>query len=89
MSRGWWKGWSREQLQAAALFGVATALMNTFFYLGLESTDLAKSVTIEFIGPITVAAIATRSARNAVALLLAAAAWSCSAAARSPTTPPG
>jgi len=72
VSRGWWKGWSREQLQAAALFGVATALMNTFFYLGLESTDLAKSVTIEFIGPITVAAIATRSARNAVALLLAA-----------------
>ena len=72
VSRGWWKGWSREQLMAAALFGVATALMNTFFYLGLESTDLAKSVTIEFIGPITVAAIATRSARNATALLLAA-----------------
>lgn len=72
VSRGWWKGWSREQLQAAALFGVATALMNTFFYLGLESTDLAKSVTIEFIGPITVAAIATRSTRNAIALLLAA-----------------
>ncbi len=73
VSRGWWSGWSRPQLLAAALFGVATALMNTFFYLGLDSTDLAKSVTIEFIGPITVAAIATRSARNAVALVSAAA----------------
>jgi inner membrane transporter RhtA len=72
VSRGWWKGWSRDQLMAAALFGVATALMNTFFYLGLDSTDLAKSVTIEFIGPITVAALATRSTRNAIALLLAA-----------------
>ncbi len=73
VSRGWWSGWSRPQLLAAALFGVATALMNTFFYLGLDSTDLAKSVTIEFIGPITVAAIATRSARNAIALVSAAA----------------
>ncbi len=73
VSRRWWRGWSRDQLLAAALFGVATSLMNTFFYLGLDSTDLAKSVTIEFIGPITVAAVATRSARNAVALLLATA----------------
>ncbi|MGI9645249.1 MAG: EamA family transporter [Ilumatobacteraceae bacterium] len=72
VSRRWWKGWTRDQLVAAALFGIATALMNTFFYLGLARVDLGKSVTIEFIGPIAVAAIATRSRRNAVALLFAA-----------------
>ena len=57
---------------AAAVFGIATALMNTFFFMGLARTDLGKSVAIEFIGPIAVAAAMTRTARNAEALLLAA-----------------
>ena len=61
VSRRWWQGWTRDQLVAAALFGIATALMNTFFYLGLERIDLGKSVTIEFIGPIAVAAIQVSS----------------------------
>jgi inner membrane transporter RhtA len=46
--------------------------MNTFFFLGLARTDLGKSVAIEFIGPIAVAAAMTRTARNGVALALAA-----------------
>jgi inner membrane transporter RhtA len=71
VSRGWRSGWTRRQLAAAGLFGVATALMNIFFYLGIDRIDLGKAVTIEFIGPITVAAIATRSVRNAIALLFA------------------
>ena len=71
VSRGWRSGWTREQLVAAGLFGVATALMNTFFYLAIDRIDLGKAVTIEFIGPIAVAAVATRSARNALALLFA------------------
>ena len=71
VSRGWWTGWTRRQLVAAGVFGVATALMNTFFYLAIDRVDLGKAVTIEFIGPITVAAVATRSLRNAVALLFA------------------
>ena len=45
--------------------------MNTFFYLGIDRVDLGIAVTIEFIGPITVAAVATRSRRNALALLFA------------------
>ncbi|HSL73819.1 MAG TPA: EamA family transporter [Ilumatobacteraceae bacterium] len=73
VSRAWRQRWTRPQLVAAALFGIATALMNTFFYLAIERIDLGKAVTIEFIGPIAVAAIATRSARNAVALLFAVA----------------
>jgi inner membrane transporter RhtA len=71
VSRGWWRGWTRRQLVAAGVFGIATALMNTFFYLAIDRVDLGKAVTIEFIGPIAVAAVATRSLRNAVALLFA------------------
>lgn len=71
VSRGWRSGWTRRQLVGVAVFGVATALMNVFFYLGIERLDLGKGVTIEFIGPIAVAAFSTRSGRNAVALLFA------------------
>ncbi len=71
VSRGWRTGWTRRQLFGVAVFGVATALMNVFFYLGIERIDLGKGVTIEFIGPIAVAAFSTRSTRNAIALLFA------------------
>ncbi len=72
VSRAPFRGWTRPQLVAAAVFGVATAAMNTFFYLAIDRTDLGKSVAIEFIGPITVAAVMTRTRRNAAALALAA-----------------
>ncbi len=65
--------WTRREVGAAAIFGVATALMNLFFYLGIERVALGKSVVIEFIGPIVVAAAFTRTRRNTIALLLAAA----------------
>ena len=71
VSRAWRERWTRSELTAAALFGIATALMNMFFYLAIDRIDLGKAVTIEFIGPIAVAAVATRSVRNAVALLFA------------------
>jgi inner membrane transporter RhtA len=67
-----WRGWTRPELVAAAIFGIATAAMNTFFYLAIDRTDLGKSVAIEFIGPIAVAAVMTRTRRNAGALALAA-----------------
>ncbi len=47
--------------------------MNVFFYLAIERIDLGKGITIEFIGPIAVAAATTRSRRNAIALLFAVA----------------
>jgi len=64
--------WTRDELKSAALFGVATAFMNLFFYLALDRLALGKSVVIEFIGPIAVAAAYTRSGRNSAALALAA-----------------
>jgi len=65
--------WSRAQVASAGAFGVATALMNLTFYLAIERLDLGKGVAIEFIGPILVAALRTRSARNTLALLAAVA----------------
>ena len=64
--------WTRRDLVWVAAFGTATALMNMFFYLAIDTMPLGKGVTIEFIGPITVAALRTRSVRNTVALLFAA-----------------
>jgi inner membrane transporter RhtA len=65
--------WTRTELTAAAVFGLATAAMNLCFYLAIDRLPLGKSVVIEFVGPITVAAVFTRSRRNTVALILAAA----------------
>lgn len=65
-------GWTRTELKSAAVFGIATAFMNLFFYLALDRLPLGKSVVIEFIGPIAVAAAFTRTMRNSVALALAA-----------------
>jgi len=64
--------WTRADFVAMTVFGVATALMNTFFYLAIDRLPLGKGVAIEFIGPIAVAAVRTRSRRNAFALILAA-----------------
>ena len=72
VSGSFWREWTRPELVAAVVFGITTAAMNTFFYLAIDRTDLGKSVAIEFIGPIAVAAAMTRTRRNAGALALAA-----------------
>jgi inner membrane transporter RhtA len=71
VSPGFHRGWTRRQLAGTAVFGIATALMNLCFYLAIERIDLGKSVAIEFIGPIAVAAATTRNVRNGLALVLA------------------
>ena len=65
--------WTRRDLRSAAVFGLATAAMNYFFYLAIERLPLGKSVVIEFLGPISVAAVFTRTRRNTAALVLAGA----------------
>ena len=73
VSRAWRQHWDRASLSAAALFGSATAVMNLFFYLAIDRLPLGKGVAIEFIGPVAVAAMRTRTRRNATAVGLAAA----------------
>jgi inner membrane transporter RhtA len=72
ITRPWRHPWPRAALAAAAAFGIATATMNLCFYLAIDRLPLGTAVAIEFIGPVAVAAVATRTARNAGALVLAA-----------------
>jgi inner membrane transporter RhtA len=69
--RPWRRRWSRSFLVAAAAFGTATAVMNLCFYLAIDRLPLGTAVAIEFVGPVSVAAAATRTVRNAAALVLA------------------
>jgi inner membrane transporter RhtA len=72
-----WSGlrrpWTRHEARSAVALGVITALMNLCFYLAIERLPLGSSVSIEFIGPIAVAAALTRTTRNGIALAFAAA----------------
>lgn len=60
--------WTRSEVGSAALLGIATAFMNLFFFLAIDRLPFGKGVTIEFLGPIVVAAARTRTRRNAIAL---------------------
>ena len=63
--------WTRRDVMWACIFGLFTACMNLTFYIAIDRLPLGKGVTIEFIGPITVAALRTKSLRNTGALVLA------------------
>lgn len=69
--RSWRRSWKPEALWNAAKFGTALAAMNLAFYLAIEQLPLGNAVAIEFLGPLTVAALGTRTLRSAGALLLA------------------
>ena len=59
--RPWRRSWNRSLITAAAAFGCTTALMNMSFYLAADRLPLGTTVAIEFIGPIAVAGITSRS----------------------------
>lgn len=62
----------RSAWVSAALLGVDLALMNTLFYLSLSRIPLAVAVTIEFWGPLAVAVVGSRRARDLAWVVLAA-----------------
>ncbi|WJR32317.1 EamA family transporter [Mycobacteroides immunogenum] len=63
--------WRGHALRWASGFGVITALMNMSFYLAIDRLPLGTAVAIEFLGPITVAAIGSRSLRDGFSVLAA------------------
>ncbi len=73
LRRSWRRRWTRIKLAWTAAFGATLALMNLFFYLAIDRVPLGNSVAIEFIGPIAVAALGTRTLRAGWALSLAVA----------------
>src|SRR5438067_11245046 len=62
--------WSQRRILLA--LGIVLGLMNACFYLAISRIPLGTVGAIEFLGPITLAALGTRTPRNIVALLLAA-----------------
>lgn len=77
VARPWRQRWSGAEIRAAASFGIVTAAMNTAFYLASARVHLGSTVAIEFIGPITVAAVSVRSGRALAALVAAGTGVAC------------
>jgi inner membrane transporter RhtA len=71
--RPWQAPWTGPRLWLTAAFGIALALMNLAFYLAIDRLPLGTAVAIEFVGPIAVAALGSRTRRDAMALVLAVA----------------
>lgn len=66
-------GASWRQRRILLALGMVLALMNACFYLAISRIPLGTVGAIEFLGPITLAALGARTPRNLGALLLAAA----------------
>ncbi len=65
-------GVPRTAWVSAVLLGIDLALMNTVFYFSLSRIPLAVAVTIEFWGPLAVAVVGSRRARDFAWVVLAA-----------------
>lgn len=66
-------GWSGLQWWAVVALGVSFAGMNGFFYASIARIPLGTAVTIEFLGPLALAAVLSRRARDLIWVALAAA----------------
>jgi inner membrane transporter RhtA len=64
------RAWRRDQWRAVLLLGVTLAGMNGFFYAAIARIPLGIAVT--FLGPLTLAAILSRRARDFLWVILAA-----------------
>lgn len=67
------RGWGRTQWRAVAGLGLIMAGMNGSFYLAIDRIPLGTAVTIEFLGPLTLAAVMSRRLRDLGWVLMAAA----------------
>lgn len=67
------RGHTRRAWTTAVLFGLALGLMNWSFYSALAHLPLGVAVTVEFLGPLLLAAALSRTARDLLAVAAAAA----------------
>jgi inner membrane transporter RhtA len=71
----WRRPWHRMTWRAssvAGVFGLVTVGMNVAFYEAIARIPLGTAVAIEFAGPVAVAALGTRRARDLLAVVLVA-----------------
>lgn len=70
--RPWRSPWTRRTLAGSALFGIVLGGMNLLFYGAIAHLPLGTAVSLEYLGPVAVAAIGGRGPllRLAVALAL-------------------
>lgn len=66
------RGRSAADLRAAALFGLSLGTMNLCIYLAFDRIPLGVAVTIEFIGPLGLAAVLARRPLDRLWVVLAA-----------------
>lgn len=70
--RPWRARWTRADLRASVLFGLALAAMNVAFYVAIEVLPLGTAVAVEFAGPVAVAAVTGRGLRERAGIAVAA-----------------
>lgn len=73
LHRPWRERPSRAALVAVGLYGASLGLMNLLFYLSIARIPLGVAVALEFTGPLSVALLASRRARDLAWVALAAA----------------
>ncbi len=69
--RPWRQVWTHRGLAVAAGFGIVTVGMNVAFFESISRIPLGTAVAIEFLGPVAVATLETRRARDVLAVVLA------------------
>ncbi|HYN30592.1 MAG TPA: EamA family transporter [Dermatophilaceae bacterium] len=67
-----WRGHDRAARLTVVAFGVALGLMNFTFYGSLAHLPIGVAVTVEFVGPLTLAAVLSRRWVDGVAVAAAA-----------------
>ncbi|MFE6921219.1 DMT family transporter [Nocardia sp. NPDC057663] len=70
--RPWRSRWTRRGIAVAAGFGIVTVSMNIVFYEAIARIPLGTAVAIEFLGPVAVATLGSRRARDLLAVVLVA-----------------
>ncbi len=70
-ARPTWRGHSRRDWGTIIAFGLATGFMNFAFYGALGHLPIGVTVTIEFLGPLTLATVLSRRPRDLLAVTAA------------------
>lgn len=66
-----WRGRSPQDWVTVVLFAAALTAMNLCFYASLQRLPIGVAVTIEFLGPLLLAAATSRRGRDVLAVILA------------------